>query len=92
MEALAKAIELAANTWAAVENRRLDILQQQLDMQKKPIPDKPSVPMPHDVWVFCNNDSEKWAREDAARFARELYDELGDWDKVRERIGSVRSE
>lgn len=91
MEALARAIELAARTWAEVENRKLDLVQQQLDMDKKPIPDKPDVPIPHDVWMFCNKDSEKWAREDAMRLARESYDELGNWDQVRERLGSTGS-
>lgn len=92
MEALAKAIELAVQTWARIEDRKLDLLQQQLDITKKPIPDSPDVPMPHDVWMFCNKDSEKWAREDAMKLAKETYNELGNWDSVRERLGSVRSE
>ena len=83
---LAKAIQDFASAWAQVEQRKLDLLEKQLEAQKNPIPAKPSVSVPHDIWMICQSESEQWAREEAMQQAHEMYDELGDWDKVRERL------
>ncbi len=83
---LAKAIESFASVWAQVEQRKLDLLQQQLDITKNPNPAKPRDAMPHGIWMLCNRESEQWAREDAMTQAHEMYDELNDWEKVAERL------
>ncbi len=89
---LALSIERFAKAWEATENRKLDILQKQVELAGSPIPKKPDEPMPTDVWAHCHNyknaegDIDEWAVTDALSHAREMYDELGDWDKVRERL------
>lgn len=82
---LAKAIQDAAAIWAQVENRKLNLLEQQLEVKKTQ--PKAREAMPHDIWALCNNFSDEWAREDALKQAHEWYDEFdGNWDRVRERL------
>jgi len=83
---LAKAIQDFAKAWADIESRKLDLLQQELEITKNPNPSKPRDVIPHYVWMLCNSESEQWAREDAMKQAHEMYDELGDWEKVAERL------
>lgn len=83
---LAKAIQEFATVWATIENRKLDLLQQQLEVQKNPT--KPREAMPHGIWLHCQSYSDQWAREDALQLVHEMYDELGDWEKVGERLST----
>ena len=85
---LAQTIREFIKVWGELERRKLDLLEQQIEIQKAPLkPNKPKEAMPHDVWALCNNYSDEWAREDALKQAHEWYDEFdGNWDRVRERL------
>lgn len=46
------------------------------------VPPQEADPMPTDLLMWAHSDSERWAREDKTRYAYQLYEEQGDWDKV----------
>lgn len=39
--------------------------------------------LPSDLKMMVNSESEGWSREDSEKRFRELYADLGSWDKVR---------
>jgi hypothetical protein len=47
-------------------------------------------PMPKDLLQWALSENAIWAQEDFKKRARELYADLGDWDKVRTVLGSER--
>lgn len=49
----------------------------------------PPVPVevPEDIVALALTHSEAWAQEEVVRAAREKYEELGDWNRVRAALG-----
>lgn len=77
--------------WTRIEpliSRLLDQRDRALTIQeeanKKPVI-KPVDPMPQDLVMFVNQEAFGWAREEASKKMWELYAEVGDWQKVRQR-------
>lgn len=53
-------------------------LQKVLPIQET---DKPTdEPIPEDIVIYCNGESDEWARESRKRRVRTLKHELGNWD------------
>lgn len=84
LQAIVEALGPIVQEFLAIEREKLEILKRQLPIESKEVPKKPDAPLPSDVLLWCQKWSEKWAREDMEKIAREKYDEYGDWDKVRE--------
>lgn len=43
-------------------------------------------PLPLDLMAYSNQEESPWAREDMRKHLHELYQELGDWNKVRHTV------
>lgn len=71
--------------------RRLDRwLEIQADRYAKPEPVAPKDPMPEDIAALAFAYPEEWAREDTVKRLQELYEESGNWDRVRSAAKALR--
>lgn len=73
--------------WWRVEPllQRLLALREAEAARASAMPDK--IRVPDDLMQLADAESEPWAKEQLRSSLREAYDELGDWDLVRSRIG-----
>jgi len=63
---------------------RLDAwLEIQRDRYATPALPPAKEPVPADLEGLANSYGDEWAREDAMKRFQELYEETGDWDRVR---------
>lgn len=71
--------------------RRLDRwLEIQAERYAKPEPVKAPDPMPEDIAALAFAYPEDWAREDCVKRLQELYEESGNWDRVRAAAKALR--
>lgn len=65
-----------------------------LDIQReryaRPEGPPPKDPMPADLEGLALSYGDEWAREDAMKRMQELYEESGDWDRVRTAAKAMR--
>lgn len=77
-----------------VMGQMLPRLDTWLDIQReryaRPEGPPPKDPMPADLEGLALSYGDEWAREDAMKRMQELYEESGDWDRVRTAAKAMR--
>ena len=66
------------NRWLAMQERRLNIREQQVNR-----PSAKRETIPAELVMSAMQWRDEWARVDAVKRMQELYDETGSWDHVR---------
>lgn len=64
-------------------DRLVAIREGELAFKSRPAPRQEQVSLPDDLYQLAQSYEDTWAREDAMKAMREMYAELGSWDRVR---------
>lgn len=64
-------------------DRLVAIREGELALKSAPTPRQEQVSLPDDLYALAQSYEDTWAREQAMQSMREMYAELGSWDRVR---------